>query len=158
MNLRAPSELSSKGHTVLKGEAHSKLDLYVLSEAVLASEYGSYIVGNGKSGLSQFVAQRLAAKFRMDPNVLGSGSPHGYTRLFNKRSELISVPPRPPGLKIQQASTVWCDLLESEASGPISGPGGPETQKVVPERLLNNLAYMVCCIHGSGNVKRNGLR
>ena len=40
-----------------------------------------------------------------------------YTRLFNTPSELIILPPRPPGLQLRQTLAVWCDLFEPGAPG-----------------------------------------
>lgn len=48
-----------------------ELNLFLLAEVLWAVEHGMYVVGNGRSGVSQLMVQLLGAKYRMDPNWLG---------------------------------------------------------------------------------------
>ena len=58
------------GHKVLDASEHIAHDIELMASVFFAAHYGSYIIGCGSSGVSQFLAQLLAAKYRMDPNEL----------------------------------------------------------------------------------------
>lgn len=48
----------------------TEIDIQLMADVVFASRHGSYVVGCGRSGISQLIAQRLGARFLMDPNEL----------------------------------------------------------------------------------------
>jgi hypothetical protein len=51
-------------------EAAMRADVELLADITFAAKYGTHIIGCGRSGISQLIAQKLGAKFMMDPNVL----------------------------------------------------------------------------------------
>jgi len=59
----------SRGHEAWGNKA--AIGLQVLAESYAAAEQAAYIVGCGSSGVTQLVAQLIAGRVGMDPNVLG---------------------------------------------------------------------------------------
>jgi hypothetical protein len=58
------------GHGGLTGEEHAMIDRELAAEMALAGKHSSYIVGNGKSGISQLISQLIGAKYRMCPSTV----------------------------------------------------------------------------------------
>lgn len=58
------------GHTSRSGNDHNALDVQLGADMSFAIKHGSHIVGCGRSGISQFIAQGLGAKYMVDPNAL----------------------------------------------------------------------------------------
>lgn len=58
------------GHASLAASRKSSLDVELAADMRYAIKYGSHIVGCGRSGISQFIAQGLGAKYMVDPNAL----------------------------------------------------------------------------------------
>jgi len=59
------------GHVALPHEVLKKMNRNLLLDILWAADQASYVVGNGRSGVSQAIAQLLGARFKMDPNFLG---------------------------------------------------------------------------------------
>lgn len=59
------------GHTSRSSDDHGAIDLELAADMHFAIKHGSHIVGCGRSGISQFIAQGLGAKYMVDPNALG---------------------------------------------------------------------------------------
>lgn len=58
------------GHDTLAPSSKNPLDVELAADLRFAIKYGSHIVGCGRSGISQFIAQGLGAKYMVDPNAL----------------------------------------------------------------------------------------
>merc|ERR1719281_668181 len=55
---------------MISADQKSAIDVELGADMRFAIKYGSHIVGCGRSGISQFIAQGLGAKYMVDPNAL----------------------------------------------------------------------------------------
>lgn len=60
------------GHTSQTPKAHNAIDIELAADMRFAIKHGSHIIGCGRSGISQFIAQGLGAKFMVDPNAVSA--------------------------------------------------------------------------------------
>jgi len=58
----------ARGHAALA--THTTTDIELMADIFYAAEHGTHLVGCGRSGISQLIAQKLGAKLKIDPNVL----------------------------------------------------------------------------------------
>lgn len=58
------------GHGSLQPTRKDSLDVELAADMRYAIKYGTHIVGCGRSGISQFIAQGLGSKYMVDPNAL----------------------------------------------------------------------------------------
>mmetsp|Transcript_81143 Transcript_81143/g.169457 ORF Transcript_81143/g.169457 Transcript_81143/m.169457 type:complete len:446 (+) Transcript_81143:1259-2596(+) len=65
------AQLAKGGHWTLKPEDRKNMNLALVADIMWAAGRASYVVGNGKSGVSQAAAQLIGARLKMDPNYLG---------------------------------------------------------------------------------------
>lgn len=58
-----------QGHAGKGSAEHRDLDVELAADMEFAARHGSHLVGCGRSGISQFIAQRIGARNKMDPNA-----------------------------------------------------------------------------------------
>lgn len=63
-------EWMEHGHGKVSTAVHKSLDIELAADMSFAIKYGTHVVGCGRSGISQFIAQGLGAKYMADPNTL----------------------------------------------------------------------------------------
>eukprot|EP00405_Crypthecodinium_cohnii_P035076 CAMPEP_0206530468 /NCGR_PEP_ID=MMETSP0325_2-20121206/3195_1 /ASSEMBLY_ACC=CAM_ASM_000347 /TAXON_ID=2866 /ORGANISM="Crypthecodinium cohnii, Strain Seligo" /LENGTH=507 /DNA_ID=CAMNT_0054026541 /DNA_START=55 /DNA_END=1578 /DNA_ORIENTATION=+ len=63
--------LEKGGHEKLSVLDRKNMNAALLADILWAVERASYIVGNGRSGVSQIITQLIGARLNMDPNFLG---------------------------------------------------------------------------------------
>lgn len=64
------TEVQTKGHEALDNRLHQELDMQIVATMYFLARHASYLVGYGKSGVSQIIAQLLGSTHRMSPSVL----------------------------------------------------------------------------------------
>jgi hypothetical protein len=71
-HFQGDSTWRAKGHQIFASNsaADADLDIELMTDVEFASRHGSHVVGCGRSGITQLIAQRLGAREGMDPNQL----------------------------------------------------------------------------------------
>jgi hypothetical protein len=66
--LSSNSEYKNVGHTALGEKVHAMMDVQLAASMAFAAKHGTYLVGYGKSGVSQTIAQLIGSKHRVCPS------------------------------------------------------------------------------------------
>mmetsp|Transcript_29040 Transcript_29040/g.54560 ORF Transcript_29040/g.54560 Transcript_29040/m.54560 type:complete len:179 (+) Transcript_29040:432-968(+) len=96
------TEYKERGHESLGVMQHNFMDQELAANIAFAAKHGSYLVGYGRSGVSQLIAQLLGSKYRMGPS---------HVSLFEDDLVLLQHLPE---------TQDWYWLLEQQGKGDLN--------------------------------------